>query len=106
MADFFGIETSDEDRERIRQDIVRKWETLGFLDEIEDQTRTNIATLYESQAATLLNEETEVVNHVDWPSFPVVRRVYSHLLGLDNVQPIEWKELDFKPHNKIKKHRL
>ena len=96
----------EEELEAQRQEIIQKWSSLGFLEGLNDDTRNNIETLYENQANTIINEtqpETELgfENIV----FPVVRRVFARTLALDIVgHSIEWDKVDFKPHNKIKKH--
>jgi len=81
-----GFQTQQE----IRQQTVNNWSSLGFLDGLDGHVRENIATLFESQAATLINENTEPDDTFETTTFPIVRRVFAQTAGLDivPVQPM------------------
>ena len=103
MADFLGF--SDEEiennrKEQIKQEVIKKWNGSGLLDGVENTARTNTAQLLESQASQLINEtQTEYL-------LPIARRVFARTLALDILPLVEWDKVDFKPKNKIKKHKL
>ena len=103
MADFLGF--SDEEiennrKEQIKQEVIKKWNDSGLLDGIENTARTNTAQLLESQASQLINEtQTDIL-------LPIARRVFARTLALDILPLVEWDKVDFKPKNKIKKHKL
>ena len=40
----------------IKEDTVKKWDDLGFLEGLNGHNRDNIAQLYENQASYLINE--------------------------------------------------
>jgi len=98
----------EEELEAQRQEIIQKWSSLGFLDGLNDDTRNNIETLYENQANTLINEtQPETESSFENVVFPIVRRVFARLTSHDIVSyRIDWEKTDFKPYNKIKKHKL
>jgi len=106
MADFLGF--SDEEiennrKEQIKQEVIKKWNDSGLLDGIENTARTNTAQLLESQASQLINEtQTDIL-------LPIARRVFARTLALDTfgaLSGLDWDKVDFKPKNKIKKHKL
>lgn len=99
----------EEELETQRQEIIQKWSSLGFLDGLNDDTRNNIETLYENQANTLINEtQPETESGFENVTFPIVRRVFARTLALDilPLSELDWDKVDFKPKNKIKKHKL
>lgn len=59
MANFLGF--SDEEiennrKEQIKQERIKKWEDLGFLDGLENMNRTDMAQLFGSEASQLISE--------------------------------------------------
>lgn len=51
-----GKQVSIEEAKTIRENTMKKWDELGFLDGI-DKNKINIADLYESQASNLINKK-------------------------------------------------
>jgi len=78
-----------------RQAIIDKWSSLGFLDGLEGHVKDNIATLYESQASALLNEEPSP-SQFEYVQFPMIRFVMDRWEDQENKLVI----------NKLKKHKL
>ena len=59
MANFLGF--SDEEiennrKEQIKQERIKRWEDLGFLDGLENMNRTDTAQLFGSEASQLISE--------------------------------------------------
>ena len=87
---------------RLREETVRKWSELGFLEGLNNHVQENITLLYESQASQLLNEtRPEDTGSFDSIQFPIVRRVMAR-----------WEESEKEQKNKLvikgflKKHKL
>lgn len=81
MANFLGFfdeEIENNRKEQIKQERIKKWEDLGFLDGLELMNRTDLTQLYGGEASQLINERQRQ--------------------GTEKVA--------FKPKNKIKKHKL
>ena len=72
---------------KIREDIQKRWEDLGFVDGLEGSIKENIATLYENEAKHLIYEATASDNSGSFETvvFPIIRRVFSKLLANDIV---------------------
>jgi hypothetical protein len=71
----------------IKEDTIRKWDDLGFLEGLEGHQRDNIAQLYENQASYLINEAavSDASGSFETVVFPIIRRVFSKLLANDIV---------------------
>jgi hypothetical protein len=71
----------------IKEDTIRKWDDLGFLDGLEGHQKDNIAQLYENQASYLINEAAvaDASGSFETVVFPIIRRVFSKLLANDIV---------------------
>lgn len=74
----------------IREEATRRWDALGFLDELDGHLKENIASLYENQANLLLREGTAAEGGASTGSFetvvfPIIRRVFSKLLANEIV---------------------
>ena len=71
----------------IKEDTIRKWDELGFLDGLEGHMKDNIAQLYENQASFLINEAAvaDASGSFETVVFPIIRRVFSKLLANDIV---------------------
>lgn len=72
----------------IKEETFKKWNELGFLEDINDDVkRDNIAQLYENQATFLINEATvsDSSGSFETVVFPIIRRVFSKLLANDIV---------------------
>jgi len=72
----------------IKEETYKKWNDLGFLEDINnDIQRDNIAQLYENQATFLINEATvsDSSGSFETVVFPIIRRVFSKLLANDIV---------------------
>lgn len=71
----------------IRENVVNRWETVGFLDGLKGQIKENMAQLYENEANYLINESTvsDVSGSFETVVFPIVRRIFSKLLANDIV---------------------
>ena len=74
-------------QKKIREDIQRRWENLGFVEGLEGNIKENIATLYENEAKHLISEATASDNSGSFETvvFPIIRRVFSKLLANDIV---------------------
>jgi len=71
----------------IKEDTIRKWDELGFLEGLEGHQKDNIAQLYENQASHLINEAavSDSSGSFETVVFPIIRRVFSKLLANDVV---------------------
>ena len=71
----------------IREDVIKKWDKLGFLDGLNGYSKDNVAQLFENQASYLINEQTTSTDSGSFETvvFPIVRRVFSKLLANDIV---------------------
>jgi len=71
----------------IKEDTIRKWDDLGFLEGLEGHQKDNIAQLYENQASYLINEAAvaDASGSFETVVFPIIRRVFSKLLANDIV---------------------
>lgn len=71
----------------IRENVQRKWDSLGFLEGLKGHVKENIAQLYENEASHLLNESTTSDSSGSFETvvFPIVRRVFSKLLANEIV---------------------
>ena len=74
-------------QKKIRSEINKRWEDLGFCEGLEGHMKENIATLYENEAKMLLREATDASNSGSFETvvFPIVRRIFSKLLANDIV---------------------
>jgi hypothetical protein len=71
----------------IKEDTIKKWDDLGFLEGLNGHQRDNIAQLYENQASFLINEAavSDASGSFETVVFPIIRRVFSKLLANDLV---------------------
>ena len=71
----------------IRENTIKKWDDLGFLEGLKGHVKENIAQLYENQASHLINESTTASDSgsLETAVFPIVRTVFSKLLANDIV---------------------
>ena len=71
----------------IKEDTIKKWNDLGFLDGLDGHQKDNIAQLYENQASYLINEAAvaDASGSFETVVFPIIRRVFSKLLANDLV---------------------
>jgi hypothetical protein len=71
----------------IKEDTIRKWDDLGFLEGLAGHQKDNIAQLYENQASYLINEAAvaDASGSFETVVFPIIRRVFSKLLANDIV---------------------
>jgi hypothetical protein len=71
----------------IKEDTIKKWDELGFLEGLEGHQKDNIAQLYENQASHLINEAavSDASGSFETVVFPIIRRVFSKLLANDIV---------------------
>jgi hypothetical protein len=71
----------------IKEDTIRKWDELGFLEGLDGPMKDNIAQLYENQASYLINEAAVADSSGSFETvvFPIIRRVFSKLLANDIV---------------------
>jgi hypothetical protein len=71
----------------IKEDTIRKWSDLGFLEDLDGHQKDNIAQLYENQASYLINEAavSDSSGSFETVVFPIIRRVFSKLLANDIV---------------------
>jgi len=71
----------------IKEDTIKKWNDLGFLEGLDGHQRDNIAQLYENQASYLINEAavSDASGSFETVVFPIIRRVFSKLLANDIV---------------------
>jgi hypothetical protein len=71
----------------IKEDTIKKWDDLGFLEGLNGHQKDNIAQLYENQASYLINEAavSDSSGSFETVVFPIIRRVFSKLLANDIV---------------------
>jgi hypothetical protein len=71
----------------IKEDTIKKWNDLGFLEGLDGHQKDNIAQLYENQASYLINEAAtaDASGSFETVVFPIIRRVFSKLLANDIV---------------------
>jgi len=71
----------------IKEDTIKKWDELGFLEGLEGHQKDNVAQLYENQASYLINEAavSDSSGSFETVVFPIIRRVFSKLLANDIV---------------------
>jgi hypothetical protein len=71
----------------IKEDTIKKWNDLGFLEGLEGHMKDNVAQLYENQASYLINEAavSDASGSFETVVFPIIRRVFSKLLANDIV---------------------
>jgi hypothetical protein len=71
----------------IKEDTIKKWDELGFLEGLEGHQKDNVAQLYENQASYLINEAatSDASGSFETVVFPIIRRVFSKLLANDIV---------------------
>ena len=71
----------------IKEDTIKKWDDLGFLDGLDGHMKDNVAQLYENQASYLINEAavSDASGSFETVVFPIIRRVFSKLLANDIV---------------------
>jgi len=71
----------------IKEDTIKKWDDLGFLEGLNGHQTDNIAQLYENQASYLINEAavSDSSGSFETVVFPIIRRVFSKLLANDIV---------------------
>ena len=71
----------------IKEDTIKKWDELGFLEGLAGHQKDNIAQLYENQASYLINEAavSDASGSFETVVFPIIRRVFSKLLANDLV---------------------
>ena len=92
---------AEEHVKRQREQIIRKWGELGFLEGLSGHVQENIALLYENQSSQLLNEtRPEETGSWDSIQFPIVRMVMDR-----------WEEEYLEHENRLvikslKKHKL
>ena len=74
-------------QKKIREDIQKRWDSLGFTEGLEGAIKENVATLYENEAKHLISEATASDNSGSFETvvFPIIRRVFSKLLANDVV---------------------
>lgn len=74
-------------QKKIREDIQKRWDSLGFTEGLQGSIKENIATLYENEAKHLIYEATASDNSGSFETvvFPIIRRVFSKLLANDIV---------------------
>jgi hypothetical protein len=71
----------------IKEDTIKKWDELGFLEGLVGHQKDNIAQLYENEASFLINEAavSDSSGSFETVVFPIIRRVFSKLLANDIV---------------------
>ena len=71
----------------IKEDTIKKWDELGFLEGLDGHQKDNIAQLYENQASYLINEAAvaDASGSFETVVFHIIRRVFSKLLANDIV---------------------
>ncbi len=82
-----GSADSFKDLKKRREEMIDKWDKLGFLDNLTGHVKENIIKLYESQASTLIKEDGSITPYsADTIPMPLVRRVFEGIPeGLDVV---------------------
>ena len=78
----------------VRENTIKKWESLNFLDGLSGYVKNNIAYLYESEASRLLKDSSPNPNTPEGVAFPIIKRVLSQIPeGVDIVgfsKPNPW----------------
>lgn len=102
--------------EKKKDDVVEKWDTFGMLTGVEDNTKTNLAYLYERLAHYILDTNTgyEHNSRIDEATgivFPVVGRLFVDYGVKDHkdvlYEFLEWfMSLDETPNEKYKENKL
>lgn len=72
----------------IRENVISKWDGIGFLEGLNGNNKDNMAQLFENQAGALMKESTmagDASGSFETVVFPIVRRVFSKLLANDIV---------------------
>ena len=81
---------------QIREETIKKWDGLGFLDGLKGHVKENITQLYECQACSLLNE-------VDGSKpMPIVKKVLDEI-GDNPILPPILPSLPKNLHTYIKR---
>ena len=72
---------------KLREEVAKRWDALGFTEGLEGHKKETIATLYENTAKQLMKETTDASNSGSFETvvFPMIRRVFSKLLANDIV---------------------
>jgi len=75
------------ENKRIRQEITKRWDSLGMTDGLKGVIKENISMLYENEAKQLLKEASSSENSGSFETvvFPIIRRIFSKLLANDIV---------------------
>ena len=70
-----------------RKAIMERWDSIGFTKGYTGYLKENMATLFENEANLLIKEATNSSSNGSFETvvFPLVRRVFSHLLANDIV---------------------
>lgn len=78
----------------ISEQVMQRWDELGFLTGLKGQNKTNMAHLFENQANWLLKDGRHILNEAtslgsegsfETVVFPLVRRIFSNLLANEIV---------------------
>lgn len=74
-------------QKKIREEIQKRWDSLGLTEGLTGHIKENISTLYENEAKHILFEATDSSNSGSFETvvFPIIRRVFSKLLANDIV---------------------
>lgn len=72
---------------KLREEIAKRWDALGFTEGLKGHQKETIATLYENTAKGMIFETTDASNSGSFETvvFPMIRRVFSKLLANDIV---------------------
>ena len=72
---------------RLREEVAKRWDALGFTEGLEGHKKETIATLFENTAKQIMKETTDASNSGSFETvvFPMIRRVFSKLLANDIV---------------------
>jgi len=72
---------------RLREEVAKRWDALGFTEGLEGHKKETIATLFENTAKQIMKETTDSSNSGSFETvvFPMIRRVFSKLLANDIV---------------------
>lgn len=79
--------TSINQMKLIREEVLRRWDSLGLLEGLEGHGKETVAQLFENEASWLINEATTLGSEGSFETvvFPIVRRVFSKLLANEIV---------------------
>ncbi len=79
--------TSINQMKLIREEVLRRWDSLGLLEGLEGHGKETVAQLFENEASWLINEATSLGSEGSFETvvFPIVRRVFSKLLANEIV---------------------